>query len=66
MTAGTHGCESVEFYGVLREVIELVYNSSLESHRTAVLLCCDWYNQVGKSVGINDDGHFKSINIESF
>jgi len=30
-----------------------------------VLLCCNWYNEVAKSVGINNDGHFKSINIKS-
>jgi hypothetical protein len=66
MIAGTHGGKIVEFYGVLREVIELVYNSSLESHSTVVLLRCDWYNQVGKSIGINDDRHYKSIKIGSF
>ena len=45
-----------------------MYNSSIQSHRTVVLLRCDWYNLDGttKSVGINDDGHFRSINIKSF
>ena len=66
MTDGTHGGKSVEFYGVLREVIELQYNSNLKARRTVVLFRCDWYNQVGKTVGIRDDGHFKSINIQSF
>ena len=31
-----------------------------------VLFRCNWYNQEGKTVGIKDDGHFKSININSF
>ena len=29
MTAGAHEVQSVEFYGVLREVIQLMYNSSV-------------------------------------
>src|SRR6185312_13469620 len=36
-------------------------------HRWSVVLFrCDWYNQEGKTVGIRDDEHFKSININSF
>ena len=68
MTAGAHEGQSVEFYGVLREVIQLMYNSSIQSHRTMVLLRCDLYNLAGntKSSGIDDDGHFRSINIKSF
>ena len=65
MIEGTHEGATVDFYGVLREVIELEYNSNLESRRTVVLFRCDWYNQVGKTRGVRDDGHFKSINIES-
>ena len=38
----------------------------LPCDRTVVLFRCDWYNQAGgKTVGIRDDGHFKSINIQS-
>ena len=68
MTAVIHEGQSVEFYGVLREVIQLIYNSSVQSHRTVVLLHCDWYNLDGttKSTGIDDDRHFRSINIKSF
>ena len=68
MTAITHEGQSVEFYGVLREVIQLMYNSSIQSHRMVVLLHYDWYNLDGtiKSVGIDDDEHFRSINIKSF
>ena len=68
MTAVTNEGQSVEFYGVLREVIQLMYNSSVQSHRTVVVLRCDWYNLDGttKSAGIDDDGHFRSINNKSF
>jgi hypothetical protein len=68
MTAVTNEGQSVEFYGVLREVIQLMYNSSVQSHRTVVVLRCDWYNldDTMKSVGIDDDGHYRSINIKSF
>ena len=68
MTAVTHEGQSVEFYGVLREVIQLMYNSSVQSHRTMVLLCWDWYNLDGttKSAGIDDDRHYRFINIKSF
>ena len=68
MTIVTHEGQLVEFYGVLREVIQLMYNSSVQSHRTVVVLRCDWYNLDGtmKSVGINDDEHYRSINIKSF
>ena len=38
MTAITNEGELGEFYGVLREVILLMYKSSKQSHRTVVLL----------------------------
>ena len=68
MTAVTHEGQLVEYYGVLREVFQLMYNSSVQSHRTVVLLRYDWYNLDGttKSTSIDDDGHFRSINMESF
>ena len=68
MTAITNEGQLVEFYGVLREVIQLMYNSSIQSHRMVVVLRCDRYNLDGttKSVGIDDDKHYRSINIKSF
>ena len=58
----------MEFYGVLREVIQLMYNSSVQSHRTVVVLRYDLYNLDGttKSTGIDNDGHYRSVNIKSF
>ena len=57
----------MEFYGVLRDVVQLMYNSSVQRHKTVVLLRCDWYNLAAnmKSAGIDDDRHFKAINIRS-
>ena len=66
MTEGTHEDVTIDYYGVLREVIELQYNSNVDVRRSVVLFRCDWYNQVGRTRGVRDDGHFKSINIESF
>jgi hypothetical protein len=45
-----------------------MYNSSVQSHRMVVLLHYNWYNLAGntKSAGIDDDGHFRSIDIKSF
>lgn len=65
MTEGTHDGENIDFYGVLKEIIELQYNSNFEARRSVVLFRCDWYNQGGKTRGIRDDGHFKSINVQS-
>ena len=65
MTEGTHDGRNIDYYGVLQEVIELQYNSNLEVRRSVVLFRCDWFNQEGKTRGIKDDGHFKSINVRS-
>ena len=65
MAEGTHRGQQIEIYSVLKEVIELQYNSTLEFRRSVVLFRCDWYNQEGKVVGIRDDKYFRSINIQS-
>jgi hypothetical protein len=66
VTLGSHDDKEIDFYGVLKEVIELKYNSNLQKIRRVYLFRCDWYNQVGKTRGIRDDAHFKSINVQSF
>jgi hypothetical protein len=65
VTGGTHNGEDVDYFGVLKEVIELEYNSNLQARRTVVLFRCDWFNLEGKTRGLRDDGHFKSINVQS-
>ena len=66
MAEGSHNGKEIDFYGVLKEVIELQYPSSYQVRRTVVLFRCDWFNQVGKTVGLRVDKHFKSINVQSF
>ena len=66
MTEGSHNDQDIDFYGVLKEVIELQYNSNLQARRTVVLFRCDWFNQEGKTRGLRDDGHFKTIHISSY
>lgn len=64
MTEGTHNGELIEFYGALKEILELQYNSNLQVNRSVVLFRCDWFDMGGKKTGIRDDGYFKSVNIE--
>lgn len=66
MTTGSHGNEDIEFYGCLKEIIELRYNTDLDYHRTVVLFRCDWFNTHGKKFKMKDDGFLKSINRGSF
>jgi len=66
MSEVTHNGKDIDFCGVLKDDIELQYPSNYEVRRTVVLFRCDWYNQVGKTVGLRDDKYFKSINVQSF
>jgi hypothetical protein len=52
MNEGEHNGENIDFYGALKEVIELQYNSNYQVHWSVVLFRCYLYNQVGKTVGI--------------
>ena len=65
MTNGSRDGNDIDFYGVLKEVIELEYNSNFQFRRTVVLFRCDWFNLHGKTIGLRDDGYFKSINVMS-
>jgi hypothetical protein len=65
LTEGSHNEIDVDFYGVLKEVIELEYNSNFQVRRTVVLFRCDWFNLEGKTGGLRGDGHFESINVQS-
>jgi len=66
LAEGTHNGVSTEFYGQLKEIVQLSYNSNLQMIRTVVLFRCEWFSQDGKARNIRDDGHFRSINIERF
>jgi hypothetical protein len=63
---GTHNGVLTEFYGQLKEIVKLSYNSNLQFIRIVVLFWCDCLSQDGKARNTRDDGHFRSINIERF
>nr|XP_051202656.1 uncharacterized protein LOC127316300 [Lolium perenne] len=63
VSEGKHDNEYIDFYGQLKGIIKLQYNSSEGVHRSVVLFRCDWFDLGGKKkTGVRDDGHFKSIN----
>jgi hypothetical protein len=49
-----------DFFGTLKEIIQLDYNE-----RSVVLFKCDWFKLDGKRTKLKDDGFFKSINVGS-
>jgi hypothetical protein len=65
MVEGTHNNECIDFYGCLKEIIELQYNSDLMEHQTVVLFRCDWFDTHSKKVSMKYDGYFRSINHSS-
>ncbi|WVZ98199.1 hypothetical protein U9M48_043668 [Paspalum notatum var. saurae] len=62
MTEGTHNGEYIDFYGCLKDIIQLQYNSDSIVERTVVLFRCDWFDTDGKKSRLKDDGFLKSIN----
>jgi hypothetical protein len=63
VSEGEHDGELIDFYGQLKGIIKLQYNSSGGIHRSVVLFRCDWFDLGGKKkIGIKNDGHFTSIN----
>jgi hypothetical protein len=63
-TAGTHGGDTIDFYGTITDIIELSYSKNNKGHRNVILLRCEWYNLEGKTYQLKDDGYFKSINSQ--
>ena len=66
LAEGTHDGEDIDFYGCLKEIIELRYNSDCNDDQTVVLFRCDWFDTHGKKFRLKDDGVFRSINHGSF
>jgi hypothetical protein len=69
MTIGSHkDIEKIEFYGSLRDIIELRYNSRLEKDQTVILFHVDWYDLEGtnRKSKIRNDGYFTSINTGDY
>jgi len=65
MVEGTHDGDNIDFYGCLKEIIQLQYNSDLSNSRSVVLFRCDCFDTHGKKVRMKDDGYFRSINNSS-
>jgi hypothetical protein len=47
----------IDFFGTLKEIIQLDYNE-----RSVVLFTCDWLKLDEKRTELKDDGFFRSIN----
>ncbi|TVT97422.1 hypothetical protein EJB05_57338, partial [Eragrostis curvula] len=62
MTRSTHKNSPTDFYGTIKEIIQLDYNGH---ERSVVLFKCDWFKLDGKRTELKDDGYFKSINTTS-
>ncbi len=62
MVEGTHDNQEIDFYGSLKEIIEIRYNADSSGDRTVVLFRCDWFDTHGKKFRMKEDGFFKSIN----
>jgi len=63
-TAGDHNDVTIDYYGTIRDIIELSYTKNSKGDRSVILLRCEWYNLEGRTYQMKDDGYFKSINIE--
>ena len=62
MSQATHNGQIIDFFGNIKEIIQLDYN--LEE-RSVVLFKCDWFKLDGKRTALKDDGFFRSINVGS-
>ena len=54
--------EETEYYGVVKEVLELTYMKNKYGDRSVVLFRCDWFDLEGRLTKMKDDGYFKSVN----
>ena len=57
--------EETEYYGVLKEVLELRYPKNKHGERSVFLFRGDWFDLHGKATGMKDDGYFKSLNVKA-
>lgn len=64
MVEGTHNGQYIDFYGRLKEIIEMTYNSDSRVKRTVVLFRCDWFDLEGKKSKMKIDKFSRSINIK--
>jgi len=62
MVQGSHNGQFIDFFGTLKEIIQLDYNCE---ERSVVLFKCDWFKLDGKKNELKFDGFYKSINVGS-
>jgi hypothetical protein len=62
--AGSHNDDIIDFYGTIKDIIELTYAKNNRGKRTVILLRCEWYNLEGRTYQMKTDDYFKSINIQ--
>lgn len=62
MVKGEKNGAEILYYGVLKEVLELMYSKNKHGDRSVYLFRCDWYDITSKTTGLRDDGYFKSLN----
>lgn len=56
---GEHGNNAIDFYGVLKDIIEVRY---FQGNKRVVLFKCDWWN-VGDNSGMHIDKDWKIISV---
>jgi hypothetical protein len=62
MAEGSHDGQDIDFYGSLKEIVELRYNAVSGHDMTVVLFRCDWFDTHQKKSRMKEDRFFKSIN----
>jgi hypothetical protein len=60
MSQSTNNGQVTDFFGTLKEIIQLDYNE-----RSLVLFKCDWFKLDRKRTELKDNGFFRSINVGS-
>ncbi|TVU39962.1 hypothetical protein EJB05_13406, partial [Eragrostis curvula] len=60
VVSSVHDRRQVDFYDVIKDIIELQYNSTPEANRTVVSFRCDWFDMNEKNMVA--DAFFKNIN----
>ncbi|XP_010233141.1 uncharacterized protein LOC100826217 [Brachypodium distachyon] len=63
--APDHNGVEKEYYGVLKQVLELQYLKNKHGDRSVFLFRCDWFDLDTKKNGLRDDGYFKSVNTSA-
>ena len=55
MVQGEHNGQVIDFFGILKEIIQLLY---IGDERSVVLFKCDWFKLDGKRTELKYDGFF--------